>query len=277
MFQVPSHPTTFDAPQHHHQHARSPSGLPTLNIPRTLARPGFVEVPTDNIPAEVAHVPASYLRENVPKMNLSAGLKAVAGAIPERLLKSQVPASFSIPLRGAVAFQYPTHVVAAYPAKPTSHNPEVMLLPVHHLALAAHCASVPAIPSAPHDPRSTVLQLPVIMLSVPSVPAFKVVHDYMYHHRLDRVLSSLMPVPEDIIQSIRRQTTGEALATRGLLKQISTHVCAMGRANPTNLMGNVSHVTEFWQDVVALGIHDPDLWSMLEFAWDAVCDFFKYL
>jgi hypothetical protein len=136
---------------------------------------------------------------------------------------------------------------------------------------------VPAIPSIPHDPRATVLQLPVILLAVPSLPAFKVVHDYLYHRRIDRVLSALMPIPDDLLSSLRGQSTSEALATRGMLKQLSTHVCAMGRANPTALMGNVSHVTEFWQDVVALGINDPDLWSIIDFAWDTVSPCFQAL
>lgn len=68
MFQVASHPTCFAAHAHHH-HARSntiPS--PSVQLPRALARPPFLEVSHEAIMAvapELANVPLEYIRRGL--------------------------------------------------------------------------------------------------------------------------------------------------------------------------------------------------------------------
>jgi len=69
MFQVasPHHPTSYSMHTHrHHQ----PMGIssPSVQLPRTLARPPFVEVSREAIIAvapELANVPAEYIRRGL--------------------------------------------------------------------------------------------------------------------------------------------------------------------------------------------------------------------
>ena len=66
MFQVASHPAPFSTQPHHH-HSR-PIPTPTVQLPRTLARPSFVEVSREAIMAvapELANVPAEYIRRGL--------------------------------------------------------------------------------------------------------------------------------------------------------------------------------------------------------------------
>jgi hypothetical protein len=64
MLQVASHPTSFAAPHHHARHVPTP----TVQLPRTLARPPFLEVSREAIMAvspELANVPAEYIRRGL--------------------------------------------------------------------------------------------------------------------------------------------------------------------------------------------------------------------
>lgn len=120
MFQVASHPTSFAA---HHHHAR-PVPSPTVQLPRSLARPPFLEVSHEAIMAvapELANVPAEYVRRGLrPKANqyvhlslqfismthsltrffclyrMLAGIAALS--MPTSMSKSQIPPSLSIPM-----------------------------------------------------------------------------------------------------------------------------------------------------------------------------------
>ena len=69
MFQVASHPTSFAAHPHAHHHARPiPTPTTTVQLPRTLARPPFLEVSREAIIAvapELANVPAEYIRRGL--------------------------------------------------------------------------------------------------------------------------------------------------------------------------------------------------------------------
>ena len=70
MFQVASYPTSFAA--HPHHHAR-PIPTPAIQLPRTLARPAFLEVSHEAIVAvapELANVPTEYIRRGLrPKVH----------------------------------------------------------------------------------------------------------------------------------------------------------------------------------------------------------------
>jgi hypothetical protein len=64
MLQVASHPTSFAAPHHHVR----PIPTPTVQLPRILARPPFLEVSREAIMAvapELANVPAEYIRRGL--------------------------------------------------------------------------------------------------------------------------------------------------------------------------------------------------------------------
>ncbi|KAJ6565517.1 hypothetical protein DFH09DRAFT_1314814 [Mycena vulgaris] len=40
---------------------------------------------------------------------------------------------------------------------------------------------------------------------------------------------------------------------------LAPHLCAAGSSNLSTLMEHAGHVKELWQDMVALGVYDPEL------------------
>jgi hypothetical protein len=68
MLQVASHPTSFAAHHHAHHHARPIPTPAAVQLPRTLARPPFLEVSREAIMAvapELVNVPAEYIRRGL--------------------------------------------------------------------------------------------------------------------------------------------------------------------------------------------------------------------
>lgn len=299
MFQVASHPTSFTKHGHgYHQSAPAPISSPSVQLPRTLARPPFAEVSRDAIMAaapELANVPAEYIRRNlrpranqyVPFHNLSAikhtylrlaphrmlaGISALAPShLPTSLPKSHLPSSLNIPLRATSASQptYPTHILAVSASR-SSSNDQLMVFPVHSVVLASHCALLPRLPASHQQPHSPTLQLPVLPLSLPSPVAFSILHTFMYTHRLESVLKALFPVPAGFLQSLSHEAVQSALASGSTLHQLSSYLCSSASSNLHTLTTHAAHVKELWQNMAALGLHDPELWDTIDLAWEIV-------
>ncbi|KAJ6565523.1 hypothetical protein DFH09DRAFT_1314819 [Mycena vulgaris] len=47
----------------------------------------------------------------------------------------------------------------------------------------------------------------------------------------------------------------------------TTHLCAAS-SNLSALTGHAGHVKELWQDMVALDVYDPEIWDVLDLAWE---------
>ncbi|KAG6895746.1 hypothetical protein C0992_012864 [Termitomyces sp. T32_za158] len=281
MFQVASHPTSFDLHSYAHAPRRpsapSPSLVPAVQLPRTLARPPFAEVSREAIAAaapELADIPAEYIRNGLhSKANeMRAGISALS--LPSSMPRTRLPHSLNIPLRTTSSEpSYPTHVLAVT----SSRNPSDMatLLPVHSLVLASSCANLPRLPSSQQEPQSPTLHLPVLPLSLPSPAAFSVLLSFMYHHRLESVLKALFPMPTAFLQSLSHDTVMGALASGPMLHQLSSYLCSSASANPQTLTIHAAHVKELWQTMVALGLHDPELWDTIDLAWEVVLGAFN--
>lgn len=287
MLQVASHPTSFAAHHHLPHHAR-PIPTPTVQLPRTLARPPFLEVSREAIMAvapELANVPAEYIRRGLrPKAyqyvtsfisilmihsfcRMLAGIAALS--MPSSMSKSQLPLSLSIPIRPTSTQPlYPTHVLAVGSSK-SSPNEHVMMFPIHNIVLASQCSSLPRLPSA-SLPSSSKLHAPVLPLALPSPAAFKVIHTYMYSHSLGGVLQSLFPLPSGFVQSLSHNTVQSTLASGATLHQLSSYLCSSAGSSLQILTTHAAHVKELWQDMVALGLYDPELWDTVDLAWDVV-------
>ncbi|KAG6868040.1 hypothetical protein C0993_008018 [Termitomyces sp. T159_Od127] len=282
MFQVASHPTAFDLHSYAHAPRRpsvpSPSLVPAVQLPRTLARPPFAEVSRDAIAAaapELADIPAEYIRTGLrSKANeMLAGISALSH-MPGSMPRSRLPRSLNIPLKTTSSEpSHPTHVLAVTSSK----NPSDMatLLPVHSLVLASYCAHLPRLPSSQQDPQSPTLHLPVLPLSLPSPAAFSVLLSFMYHHRLEAVLKALFPMPTGFLQSLSHDTVKAALASGPVLHQLSSYLCSSTSANPQTLTIHAAHVKELWQTMVALGLHDPELWDTIDLAWEVILGAFN--
>ncbi|KAF5384075.1 hypothetical protein D9615_003424 [Tricholomella constricta] len=278
MFQVASHPTAFDKHAYSRRSLSSPAPphSPAVQLPRTLARPPFVEVSRDAIIAaspELASVPVEYIRRGLrPRANeMLAGISALAPShMPSSMPRSRLPSSLTIPLRTTSAAQpsYPTHILAVSSSKNPSD--QAMMFPVHSLVLASHCAQLPRLPPSHQQPHSPTVHLPVLPLSIPSPAAFAVLHSFMYHHRLEAVLKALFPMPSGFLQSVSHEAVLGALASGSTLHQLSSYLCASASGNLSTLTTHTAHVKELWQDMAALGLHDPELWDTLDLAWEVV-------
>ena len=290
MFQVASHPTSFAAHPHAHHHAR-PIPTPTVQLPRTLARPPFLEVSREAIIAvapELANVPAEYIRRGLrPKtyqyvtpaslnsfrVSLTRLRRMLAGiaalSIPTSMSKSQLPPSLSIPIRPTSSQpSYPTHVLAVGSSR-SSPNEHVMMFPIHNIVLASHCSLLPRLPKSP-PPSSSKLHAPVLPLTLPSPAAFKVIHTYLYNHSLGGVLQALFPLPSGFVQSLSHNTVQSTLASGSTLHQLSSYLCSSAGSSLQILTTHAAHVKELWQDMVALGLFDPELWDTVDLAWEVV-------
>lgn len=270
MFQVASHPTPFATHAHHHPR---PVPTPTVQLPRTLARPPFAEVSREAIMAvapELANVPAEYIRRGLrPKAHqMLAGIAALS--MPTSMSKSQLPPSLSIQIRRTSSQQptYPTHVLAVGSSK-SSANEHVLMFPIHDIVLASQCSSLPRLPSS-SLPSSSTLHAPVLPLALPSPAAFQVIHTYLYNHSLGGVLQALFPLPSGFIQSLSHNTVQSTLASGTTLHQLSSYLCSSAGSSLQLLTTHAAHVKELWQDMVALGLYDSELWDTVDLAWEVV-------
>ncbi|KAF8961868.1 hypothetical protein BDZ97DRAFT_1663695 [Flammula alnicola] len=276
MFQVASHPSSFAMHGHGHHQAMSMSS-PSVQLPRTLARPPFAEVSREAIMAvapELANVPAEYIRRGLrPKAHqMLAGISALSSShLPTTMPKSHVPQIMSVPFRASSSSAqptYPTHILAVASSK-SSANEHVFMFPVHNIIIAAQCSALPRLPPS-SPPSQGMLHIPVLPLALPSPAAFKVLHGYLYSHSLDSVLKSLFPLPSSFVHGLSHHTVQSTLASGSSLHQLSAYLCSSAGSSLQTLTTHAAHVKELWQDMVALGLHDPELWDTLDLAWEII-------
>ena len=143
------------------------------------------------------------------------------------------------------------------------------MFPVHSVVIAAQCSALPRLPPS-SGALSGVLHLPVLPLALPSPAAFKVLHGYLYNHSLDGILKSLFPLPTGFVQGLSHHTVQSTLASGSTLHQLSTYLCSSAGSSLQALTTHAAHVKELWQDMVALGLHDPELWDTVDLAWEII-------
>ncbi|KAJ3782002.1 hypothetical protein GGU10DRAFT_364902 [Lentinula aff. detonsa] len=274
---MPTQPIPFGRSAHGKRDSQVSSSSSSVQLPRTLARPEFIEVSPTAIAAaapELVNVPLGYIRRRLwseaPQM--MAGLSSLAPShVPGSLPRSHLPPSLSIPLRAPlspVTPTYPTHVLAVSSSK-SSHDTQAIMVPVHSLVLAAQCARLPEL-RTPNAPVSHTLHLPVIPMSIPSPAAFTILHSFMYDHRLDRVLEALFPVPSSFLANLSHSGIRATMSSGQALHQLSLYLCEASGQNLQTLTTYTARVKGMWQDMVALGLFDTELWDTLDLAWDIV-------
>ncbi|PBK90654.1 hypothetical protein ARMGADRAFT_1014360 [Armillaria gallica] len=276
MFQVASYSTPFNMLPQQPRHAAAGAGhhCSSVQLPATLARPHYSEVSPSAIEAvspDLAGVSPEYIRRSLrsetPQM--LAGISALAPShLPSILPKSHLPGALSVPVRSSSPSSrlFPTHVLAVSSTK--SPSEQCMVFPIHALVLASHCAHLPAIPPAQSQlAGQSLVKLPVLPFALPSPPAFGIIHNFMYTHRLEPVFRSLLPVPAGFFQSITHETVLDTLNARETCMQLSAYLCSQEQGDLQKLTTHAVHVKELWQDMVALGIYSPDLWDAVDLAW----------
>lgn len=295
MFQVASHPVNFSQQHAVWEHDDlSPVTSPTrsnfssadVQLPRTLQRPSYSEVSRDQIAAvalELIDVPAEYIRRSVfgraPQM--LAGISALSKShLPLTISKSHLRhnAPLTVPIRLSPSQQaptFPTHFLAlsTNSKSQTSISDQLPLIPTHSLVLAAYCASLPRMPPSNPQAYGNTITIPILPLAVPSPQAFPTLHQFLYTHNLAGLLSSLLPsLPSTFLSTLSSSVIHSTLASGPKLHQLSAHCLSNSQHGyPTQiLMGHAHHITALWRNAIALGVHDKDLWDVIDLAWEIV-------
>ncbi|KAL4076745.1 hypothetical protein V8B97DRAFT_1493467 [Scleroderma yunnanense] len=286
MFQVrPAHPIQTKAIWDEDLATPTMQSFPTypsnVQLPRTLQRPPYAEVPRQNVLAvapELADVAIEYIRRGlrVQANQMLAGVSALSPShLPPTIPRSQLPhtTSLTIPLRPTQQpISCPTHILAL--SKSSSHDNTVLLVPTHAVVLASQCASLPRLPPShvPAHPNATVtVTLPVLPLSVPSPSAFAPLHTFLYTHSVPTLLSALLPaVPSNFLATLTSpQSLRATLASGPALHSLSSHLLSSAPGLGA-LTGVAQKIAAVWRNAVALGVHDPELWDCLDLAWEVV-------
>ena len=83
-------------------------------------------------------------------------------------------------------------------------------------------------------------------------------------------MKSLFPLPATFVQSLSHHTVQSTLASGTSLHQLSSYLCSATGGSLQALTTHAAHVKELWQDMVALGLHDPELWDAVDLSWEVV-------
>ncbi|KIJ63608.1 hypothetical protein HYDPIDRAFT_175946 [Hydnomerulius pinastri MD-312] len=252
-----------------------------VQLPRTLQRPPYAEVPSQNVASvapELAGVAIEYVRRGlrVQANQMLTGISALSPShLPSSMPRSQLQQtrSLTIPLRATShAPSYPTHILAL--SKSSSQDHSALLVATHSIVLASQCASLPRLPpsgTSGHPNATVSVTLPVLPLSVPSPAAFAPLHAFLYTHSVPQLLSALLPaVPSSFLSTLTSpQALRGTLASGPALHTLSSHLMssAPGMGALTGVAQNIAAV---WRNAVALGVHDPELWDCLDLAWEIV-------
>jgi hypothetical protein len=275
MFQVASHPSAFNLHSHGQYMAHLPQpNHPAVQLPRTRSRPKFTDPARDAIIAaspDCADVPPEYIRRGLRQNPGPMLCGANTLSLPPSLPRSQLTATLKASLRASSGEPaYPTHILAISSAKSSAapNAEQVHLFPVHAIVLAANCARLPALPPSNPSPSSSSVTLPVLPLSLPSPAAFHVVHQYLYTHRLDAVMTSLGFPSSAFNQNLTHQNVLSALQSPDTLHQLALLLCQHTGSNLGKLTGLTARVKDLWQDMVSLGLYENELWDTLDLAWE---------
>ncbi|KAF7310296.1 Clampless protein 1 [Mycena indigotica] len=257
---------------------------PALQLPRTLARPAFDVISRAALAAAAPElwaedVPDAFIRHALGAQapTMRAGIALLAG-LPQALPLAGLPARVTVPIRpvdvDGVEVALPTHTLAVSEAGKGSDG-SASVFPIHSVLLAAHCTKLAPLPAPSPDSESDTVALPLLPLPLPSVPAFAIVHHWLYNPRLDAVLAALLPgLPAAFLTRLADAdplpALEAALADRPTLHVLAAHLCAASNSSPAALLRRAAHVRALWQTLVALGICDAGLWAALDVAWEVM-------
>ncbi|KAI0795473.1 hypothetical protein C8Q75DRAFT_712202 [Abortiporus biennis] len=280
---------------------------PSLQLPRTLARPTFNEVSRETIIAiapELAEVPMEYVRKHLAgQANEMLGALSLL-TIPSSLPRSRLASSLDAPIRPTSSVPsssaFPTHILAisssrtspSMPATPTvasfaaqpnmSASATIPLYPTHALVLAAYCTLLPPLPRSRPNNRSATINLPIVPLNVPSAETFPSLHAYLHTRRADSLLGALLP---SLARLLPPFTPGSSSSSRPayvaqfssdtllrLAQQLASTAYAQAGSQGalSGLMAHARIVNGLWKNVCALGIFDAELWGVMDVAWEIV-------
>ncbi|KAK0205480.1 hypothetical protein DFS33DRAFT_1236805, partial [Desarmillaria ectypa] len=175
---------------------------------------------------------------------------------------SPIPVTYPVSLPPNAPAEGPSYFLGVFAPNST----KVTLHPAHHEVLAAHCPRLPAtIQSSPAGP-----QIPVHPLCLPDPQSYALLSQYMYTHRQDLLLASLLPLGS--LPSNPFPTTAHLSSSPKTAVSIHPQVLALAESlakdfTQHKLLGGLSTVHGLWKNIVALGVDDDGLWQVIHAAW----------
>ncbi|OBZ76852.1 Clampless protein 1 [Grifola frondosa] len=263
---------------------------PRLNLPRRLARPTFSEPSRETIARidpELENVPPEYIRKSLAGQANQMLTALSLLTLPESLPCVNLPPSIDAPVRPSMIMPdssaFPTHMLAILSSRfpPTLHNrPAVPLLRARSRNALHTSTPTPRVHSSS---RRATLSLPIVPLTVPSPETFPLLHAYLHTKRADTLLLSLFPALGSMLPALPASSSSSP-RQRSYLSQFSSErllglahalvdAVAGGRGRRDALavlMAHVKFINGLWQNVCALGVFDPELWGVLDLAWEIV-------
>jgi hypothetical protein len=165
----------------------------------------------------------------------------------------------------------PTHILAIYNEQgppSTGSRTQVKLFPTHHIVLAAHCANLPSLPiSVPSETKTegSTVSLPVVPLNLPSPSTFPTLCEYLYTRDTCKLFESLFPCPPPSSFYTMPATADDPNPAARWFSQSLAH--EYGRS-PLLRCANI--VIGLWRNACTLGMFDPNLWRVLDLAWEII-------
>ncbi|KAF8344056.1 uncharacterized protein EI90DRAFT_2882787, partial [Cantharellus anzutake] len=243
--------------------------------PRQLPRFGIPRVRDEAITAvdpKLQGIPLEYLHHSLKGMEplLQQGLAAIS-CDPTLEGRRDLPDELTLLVRPDFkSGRLPTHIFVAM----DMDGKRGTMFPFHDLVLATHCASLPPLPYPPDStaPKTEVranssvtITLPVVPIRLPNPSLFKPIYDYLYTKNGGRLLSVLIPLPPSAMprrDSAASSGTPPSSEFTTLVSSALAHTFTIQM-----LVEQARSIHGLWKNVVALGITDPGLWGVMDFAW----------
>lgn len=180
-----------------------------------------------------------------------------------------------------------TPTVASFAAQVATVSATVPLYPTNALVLAAHCTALPPLPIRRSDDETAAsVRLPLVPLTVPHGETFPPLHAFLHDKRADKLLAFLLPslaarFPRPAAPSTSSRDSRETpLYVSGFSSEhmhrfaqelVSAAYAAAGpQGAASGLMSHTRVINGLWTNTCSLGIHDTELWSVLDFAYEIV-------
>ncbi|KAI8989040.1 hypothetical protein BD414DRAFT_577757 [Trametes punicea] len=287
-----------DASATHPAPAPQPAAGPSLELPRWLPRPAKFPQPFDraNIDACSEHVhgvPHKYILKGLEATGPSMWHLASNAKFDTANITHELPQELKVVIADytmwaaatPMPLSFPTHVLALseapsedgiLPSVDSSiRQRKIRIMPIHNLVLAAHCAHWFPMPSKSDVEQKrvyvnlggalgTALKLPVVPLTVPHIASFHQLLEFLYTHKVSKLLDHLVPVvrPPFVLPT----ASNRCPQNPHYIKETGRRLAA--RYNPWALVGMIHHVFGLWKNACSLGICDWRLWLAIDWSWD---------
>ncbi|GJJ12891.1 hypothetical protein Clacol_007137 [Clathrus columnatus] len=235
------------------------SSRPAIQLPRTLKKPTFQPINRhafELLDPELKGVPTDYVIDKLRLMG--RGMLQAACTSTAQPPSNRLPRELEVMINDTTN-PPPTHVFAVY-----TQNKKVTLHIGHGIVVAAHCTSLPPLPTPEFDPELSEglkRSLPVVPLSLPSPNTFPILLGYLYTKQPQSLLNALLP-PSQPSLTLSNPHASSSTPTQSNLAQ------TLARTYTTQaLLAHAARVHGLWANMVALGVDDEMIWKIIHFVW----------